>query len=595
MKNKKSQSIEYEKKRKLTKLNKDTNLGNGKVWTNRMKEIILPKVLPKNQYNCQKDINIISEIVALRDINHELLEGNDGKEKDGTILSIDFSNAFRSTSLRWFNLVMKQLNIPEEFINWFWAMYNNLKVKIKINEGLSNSIKIEKGFMEGHPPSMAAFVTQIIPLFSALEKVLDGIKIRNQTERLKGFADNVKVIIRRPEEIGLCYKIISRFEEISGLRMHRDPLREKCQALPFGSHREYKHWPVWVTVKNRIKIVGIWFTNERNKLEEVNTTLVEQNFYMTLNEASGMRGTLQQKVHYVNTYLFSKLWYVAQVFKMDNKKMTNLLKAALNFIYSGENERPVRSLNFREKERGGLGLVDPEIKAKALLGRNMYQQWLQDKRKVEDIYGDTNILERLIIINEEDITTKQIYKILIKERIEKNGSLIQSRNEKRQVGIRWRHVWKNLRNTNGINAAEKDFAWKLTQDMLPIGKRIHRINVEKRCLNKIREGLCEEVPDIMHKLYNCQSVVFSARATKLVLEEFMDKKIEDRELLTLSFRHRTNEINQVAVWFAIRALFEIFNGLGFNKAQMFTKLYKELDWNIGMGKKIGSFPEMARM
>ena len=68
---------------------------------------------------------------ALRDINHELLEGNDGKEKDGTILSIDFSNAFRSTSLRWFNLVMKQLNIPEEFINWFWAMYNNLQVKKK--------------------------------------------------------------------------------------------------------------------------------------------------------------------------------------------------------------------------------------------------------------------------------------------------------------------------------------------------------------------------------------------------------------------------------------------------------------------------------
>ena len=35
--------------------------------------------------------------------------------------------------------------------------------------------------------------------------------------------------------------------------------------------------------------------------------------------------------------------------------------------------------------------------------------------------------------------------------------------------------------------------------------------------------------------------------------------------------------------------------LGFNKAQTFTKLFKELDWNIEMGKKIGSFPEMARM
>ena len=135
VKNKKSQSIEYEKKRKLTKLNKDTNLGNGKVWTNRMKDIILPKILPKTQFNCQKDINIIDEIVELRDINIDLLQGNGGQEKDATILSIDFSNAFRSTSLRWYNLVMKKLNIPQEFIDWFWSMYNNSNVRIKINDG----------------------------------------------------------------------------------------------------------------------------------------------------------------------------------------------------------------------------------------------------------------------------------------------------------------------------------------------------------------------------------------------------------------------------------------------------------------------------
>ena len=41
IKNKKAQSTEYDKKRKLTKLNKDTNLGNGKVWVNRIKKIII--------------------------------------------------------------------------------------------------------------------------------------------------------------------------------------------------------------------------------------------------------------------------------------------------------------------------------------------------------------------------------------------------------------------------------------------------------------------------------------------------------------------------------------------------------------------------
>ena len=52
IKNKSTQSNEYEKKRKLTKINKDSNVGNGKVWTNRMKRIILPRILPKTQFNC---------------------------------------------------------------------------------------------------------------------------------------------------------------------------------------------------------------------------------------------------------------------------------------------------------------------------------------------------------------------------------------------------------------------------------------------------------------------------------------------------------------------------------------------------------------
>ena len=51
IKNKKMQSNLYEKKRKLTKVNKESNLGNGKVWTNRFKNLIIPKILPKTQFN----------------------------------------------------------------------------------------------------------------------------------------------------------------------------------------------------------------------------------------------------------------------------------------------------------------------------------------------------------------------------------------------------------------------------------------------------------------------------------------------------------------------------------------------------------------
>ena len=53
----------------MTKINKDRNLGNGKVWTNRVKQIILPYVLPKRQFNCQTDVKIIDEVREIRTVN----------------------------------------------------------------------------------------------------------------------------------------------------------------------------------------------------------------------------------------------------------------------------------------------------------------------------------------------------------------------------------------------------------------------------------------------------------------------------------------------------------------------------------------------
>ena len=107
-----------------------------------MKKIALPKILPKNQINCQQDLNIIDEIREIRDVNHYLLGKSDTEQVDGTILSIDFKNAYRSVSLRWFHLVMKKFNLPCGFIEWFWLMYANLGIKIVVNNYQSNVLKI---------------------------------------------------------------------------------------------------------------------------------------------------------------------------------------------------------------------------------------------------------------------------------------------------------------------------------------------------------------------------------------------------------------------------------------------------------------------
>ena len=59
--------------------------------------------------------------------------------------------------------------------------------------------------------------------------------------------------------------------------MHRDPKREKCQILPFGTHRTYNSWPNWVTVRDQIKVVGVFFSNKKGQFEILNSDLIAKN------------------------------------------------------------------------------------------------------------------------------------------------------------------------------------------------------------------------------------------------------------------------------------------------------------------------------
>ena len=207
---------------------------------------------------------------------------------------------------------------------------------------------IERGLMEGHPASMGGFVIAMVPLMKVMESVMEGIVVDSKNHKIKMFADDLKGFIKSLDEITVIEKIIEKFEKISGVILHRDPAREKCQALPFGKHKEFKNWDnwPWITKKETIKVVGALFSNKEN-IDTINMNLAVKNFYMELQKSYGIRGTIFQKAYLVNTYMFSKLWYLAQNFKMENKVMDNVLKKALEFIYSGENERPVRAINFR--------------------------------------------------------------------------------------------------------------------------------------------------------------------------------------------------------------------------------------------------------
>merc|ERR1711963_1264996 len=107
-----------------------------------------------------------------------------------------------------------------------------------------------------------------------------------------------------------------------------------------------------------------------------------------------MKGTLLQKVYFLNIFILSKLNYLAQVFILDKK--------IFRFLYKGENERPVQSLNYRGSSKNGLNLVHPIAKSKSLLLKSMIREFnLKSISVVNDelsqnLYGYQNELIQLV-------------------------------------------------------------------------------------------------------------------------------------------------------------------------------------------------------
>ena len=329
-----------------------------------------------------------------------------------------------------------------------------------------------------------------------------------------------------------------------------------------------------------LKVVGALFSN-KEEIDKLNTDLAIKNFYWELQKQMGFKGTILQKIYIVNKILFSKLWYLSQNFKMDEKNMEKILSKACSFIYSGENERPIRPLNFRPKNKGGLGLINPLVKAKAFLMKSMMKDFADldfDRGKINQVHGWNRdfriVFEKLG--TQTDI--KIIYDELLTRFIYRNGSLIPSRNEKNKRGVKWKNAWQNLTILRGLNPTETCFAWKLTQDMVEVGRRKHRKGAVRGC-GRIGDDsrLCNVLETLEHCVMECGVVRKYSLGLIRIIESLIGRTVAEREIVCLSFKCRKLTTLKVALWFAVKTIHEIFSNRE-RKPEIWRKVLEELEW-----------------
>ena len=157
-------------------------------------------------------------------------------------------------------------------------------------------------------------------------------------------------------------------------------------------------------------------------------------------------------------------------------------------------------------------------------------------------------------------------------------------------------VFKNIKLLKGLIADEKCFVWKITQDLLPVGCRIHRRNAERRCLTLLENGtLCQELQTLEHTFKSCERINEVYEAIIQILNRFLSRTVSFDDLIHFSFNHRSKQKLKCSLWFATKMMFRIFHLKCLNKAQLLQECVKELDWNISMNRKIGSVREMMTL
>ena len=580
LRNKKGNSVDYNKKRKITKINKDSNLGLGKVWVNRFMAVLSDKVIPRSQFLCRNDVNIVDELRDLRNINLHL-QGLDGKELDGSLLSIDFKNMLFGVCP-----VMEKLKIPVKFVEWFKAMYDKLGISIVINGWQSDAILNERGVMEGHSASMQVYCLASGPLLKALDSKLGGIRTWDSiNHKTKSFADDLKLGLQDPKEVFCVEETIQRFEKVSGLILHRDVSRKKCNVISWGSHRNFSQWPPWVNKCSKTRIIGAVFSNNED-IELLNSMELQRCTLSKIYGSLGLRGTLLQKVYFLNIFVFSKLTYLAQVFRVKEEVLKLVMRESLRFLYRGELERPVNAINYRPKDFLGLGLVHLPSKCKSLLLRTMLKEFnfkgikLQNGNFDEFLYGLKDELLKLLELGGGEVpTAKDLYLNFVKTVYSRGEVLIPSRMEKKYEGVNWKRAFKNYKESKFLKPKQKEFLFRFIHDILHLGSRNHFRGADQECRREEIQGTkCRSLETREHFFKNCVCIYDVFCTVKAIVESVLKKKVDDKCFFTVSFRCKDQRVNVVVVWFLVQVLEKMYYSSITDPVLVLEEVVKEIDW-----------------
>lgn len=474
------------------------------------------------------------------------------------ILNIDLQNAFDRVNHDYLRAVLHHMGFPALTIRQLLPLNQHLTSRIQLQGHLSPSINILRSVRQGCPLSMLLFVLSLEPVLRTLAANIVGNHVGGRRIALAAYADDITVFVKNIHDITSVSRVFDTFQVASGALINA----QKTKLLWLGDNPppDQSHRYVSCT---EMKVLGMICKRTIVESLHANWTQLVNKIRAVFLHLEPKSLNLLQRVHIVNVFALSKLWYIAQVIPIPRVHCAQLLKYVGWFLWKGHIFKCSRSQLTLPRLRGGLGLVCIETKIQSLLFKNMMHAITQDSafqvhftaawglhpigsaspRPLPRMFSTTvqkfsELIEQLPI--GFGVSTRTLYAFIYAR------SSIQPPVELKRPGFTWPNIWRNLSDRH-IPGYLRAIGFFFVNDLFPTNVRRHNIHLaaDAQCT------ICGHADTAVHRLLTCTAVLplcswLKLRASRLLGTNPFD--VDLPRLLHLDFKLFPEAKRRTLVW-----------------------------------------------
>eukprot|EP00253_Pinus_taeda_P013029 PITA_13029 len=343
---------------------------------------MLEKLISAEQTGFVEGRQILDGLVVTQEVIHSLKT----KHQKGMMIKLDLSKAYDRLNWNYLSKVLESFGFCKRWINWIHNLISSPIFSILVNGIPSNPFSASRGLRQGDPLSPFLFILAAEGLGRFIKRERESGKIKglklwghNLCLTHQQFVDDI-MLFGEPtvKEVKHLRKILDIFAEASGLEINKD----KSQIFIFNSVEQVK---VHLT-----RLLGF-------RQGELPTKYLGNILDFSSKKMKNWQGILDKLSNKVANWAFRSLNITSRIVLAKSVLQaipvyplsimaapigicTKIREIIRNFIWRGVDQKKKWALVSwgqltERKEKGGLGLRDPETLNK-VLGAKLWWRWL---------------------------------------------------------------------------------------------------------------------------------------------------------------------------------------------------------------------------